>query len=163
MMMMMMMMMMIPDVTITDQRTNGQTEEEEEDDDSSNVALKDYHHHHHHQHHHHQGAGRSGHDARLRRGQEVCGPHGVGLGPPARQSGVGGRGQAHGADHHGGRRHGAGLGALLLLVVVGQLAVEGDGVGGELGQVFGAAVPRGAEKGGGLGVVLGTVQFSLFA
>ena len=50
--------------------------------------------------------------------------------------------------------------------MVGQLAVEGDGVGGELGQVFGAAVPAGEERGGGgggggLDVVLGTVKFSL--
>jgi len=85
-------------------------------------------------------------DGRLRRGQEVRGAHSVGLRPSACQPGVGGRGQAHGADHHGGGG-GAGLRVLLLLIVLGQLPVEGHGVGSELRQVFGAAVPGSAETG----------------
>ena len=122
------------------------------------MALKNYHR------RNPQGAGGSSGDASLRRGQEVCGTHGIGLGPSACQPGVGGWGQTHGADHHhGGRgRHpGASLGVLQLLqllVVMGQLAVEGDGIGSELGQVFGAAVPGGAERGGGIDVVLSTVK-----
>lgn len=72
------------------------------------------------------------------RGGEVTAAQRVGLRPPAGQSGVGRRGKPHGAND--------GPHVLPLLVVLRQLPVEGDGVGCELAQVFGAAVPERVER-----------------
>lgn len=58
----------------------------------------------------------------------------AGLGPSAGQSGVGRRGEPHGAND--------GFGVFLLLVVQGQLPVKGDRFCCKLAQVFGAAVPK---------------------
>lgn len=66
---------------------------------------------------------------------EVPGTHRVGLCPSAGQSGVGRRRKSHGAHD------GSTVLLLLLLVVLGELPVKGDGFCCKLGQVFGAAVP----------------------
>lgn len=75
---------------------------------------------------------------------EVAGFGGVCQGPAPGQAGFGGRGQLHGA-------HGVG-GALLLraqlALVLGQLPVQGDGLGSKQGQVLRAAVPLKNLRGG---------------
>lgn len=73
---------------------------------------------------------------------EVAGFGGVCHGPAPGQAGFGGRGQFHGAHSMGSALL---LGAQLALVL-GQLPVQGYGLGSKQGQVLGAAVPGQAKK-----------------
>lgn len=73
---------------------------------------------------------------------EVAGFGGVCHGPALGQAGFGGRGQFHGA-------HGVGSALLLraqLALVLGQLPVQGYGLGSKQGQVLCAAVPVQGKK-----------------
>lgn len=73
---------------------------------------------------------------------EVAGFGSMCHGPAPGQAGFGGRGQFHGA-------HGVGAALLLgaqLALVLGQLPVQGDGLGSKQGQLLCAAVPGQGEK-----------------
>lgn len=73
----------------------------------------------------------------VRWGAEGSAAQGAGLRTSPGQTGVGRRREPHGAN--------GGAWVLLLLVVLRQLPVEGDGFCCKLGQVFGAAVPAGGD------------------
>lgn len=74
----------------------------------------------------------------IRSRSKVSTPESIGLRSSAGQPGVGRRRKPHGANN--------GSNVLLLLIVLGQLPVKGNGFGCKLGQVFGAAVPTKKKK-----------------